>query len=295
MEIVSGAEWCYQSQVTCNHTCTGPDAWGEVFEPCLGRFQSPINIVTRRVLPDDRLTPFHFTGYQETFHTNLTNNGHTVQMDLPSTIKIEGGKLAGPYKAIQLHLHWGKEGGPGSEHMIDGEQFPMEMHIVHIKDEYDTLSQAVGDPSGVAVLGFFFQEGTSANKKFDPLINALKNITQPSKSTMLNGVSLGMFIPPEENLTKYFRYDGSLTTPNCDEAVVWTLFENVILLSRKQLAAFSQLQVSSGERMVKTYRPVQPLHGRQVYYSRGHVALVSAGLIIMSMLLSNTPSLHTAV
>ncbi|KAF3692601.1 Carbonic anhydrase 4 [Channa argus] len=279
MEIVSGA---------------GPDAWGEVFQPCRGRYQSPVNIVTRRVLRDDCLGPFELIGYQNTFHGNFTNNGHTVQLDLPSTIKIKGGKLPVPYKAIQVHLHWGKEGGPGSEHWIDGEQFPMEMHIVHIKEEYDSLSQAVRDRSGVAVLGFFFQEGRSANKNFDPLINALKNITQPSSSTTLSGVSLQMFIPPQESLTKYFRYDGSLTTPSCDEAVVWSLFENVVLLSRTQLAAFSQLKVSNGEQMVKTYRPVQPLNGRPVYYSRGHVALVSSGLVIMTTLLSSAISLHTA-
>ena len=33
------------------------------------------------------------------------------------------------------------------------------MHIVHIKEEYDTLDQAVADDTGVAVLGFFFQVG----------------------------------------------------------------------------------------------------------------------------------------
>lgn len=31
------------------------------------------------------------------------------------------------------------------------------MHIVHIKEEYDSLSQALRDPRGVAVLGFLFQ------------------------------------------------------------------------------------------------------------------------------------------
>lgn len=31
------------------------------------------------------------------------------------------------------------------------------MHIVHIKEEYESLSQAVRDRTGVAVLGFFFQ------------------------------------------------------------------------------------------------------------------------------------------
>ena len=51
----------------------------------------------------------------------------SVQLDLPSSIKIKGGNLAAQYKAIQLHLHWGVDGGPGSEHTIDGEQFPMEV------------------------------------------------------------------------------------------------------------------------------------------------------------------------
>ncbi|XP_070762423.1 carbonic anhydrase 4b [Enoplosus armatus] len=293
MEIVSGADWCYQSEVTCNHTCTGPDVWGLVSQHCSGRAQSPVNIVTRRVLLDERLTPFHFIGYQDTFHGRLINNGHTAELDLPSSMRIKGGNLAVPYKAYQLHLHWGKDGGPGSEHTIDGEQFPMEMHIVHIKEEYDSLSQAVRDRTGVAVLGFVFQESESANKKFDPLINALKYITQPANSVTLRGVSLEMFIPPQKNMTKYFRYDGSLTTPNCAEAVVWSLFESTIPLSRKQLAAFSQLQFPDRKQMVKTYRPVQPLNGRQVYYSGGHVAVVSTVLLIMSVLVSSALSLHT--
>uniref|UniRef100_A0AAQ6IEF6 Carbonic anhydrase n=1 Tax=Anabas testudineus TaxID=64144 RepID=A0AAQ6IEF6_ANATE len=274
---------CYQSQVTCNHTCKGPEAWGDVSHHCNAQAQSPINIVTKKVLPDEHLTPFQFIGYQETFHGTLINNGHTVQLDLPSSIKIEGGNLAGPYKAMQLHLHWGKEGGPGSEHTIDGEQFPMEMHIVHIKEEYSSLSQAVTDQAGVAVLGFFFEESDSANKKFDPLINALKNIT-----LALSGVSLDMFILPQENMTKYYRYDGSLTTPDCDEAVVWSLFEDRIHLSREQLTAFSQLQFANGSPMVKTNRPVQPVNERQVYHSGGHVALVSTVLFILSTLLSSS-------
>ncbi|KAM7399113.1 hypothetical protein PAMP_018405 [Pampus punctatissimus] len=262
----------------------GPDKWGGISQSCSGRAQSPVNIVTRRMLLDERLTPFNFIGYQDTFHGRLINNGHTVQLDLPSSIQINGGNLATTYKAAQLHLHWGKDGGPGSEHTIDGEQFPMEMHIVHIKEEYDSLSEAVKDPAGVAVLGFLFQESNSANKKFDPLINALKYITRADNSTTLRGVSLDMFIPSQKNMTKYLRYDGSLTTPDCSEAVVWSLFESTIPLSSKQLAAFKQLQFPEGKQMMNTYRPVQPLNGRHVYYSGGHVALVSTVLFIGSVL-----------
>lgn len=58
---------------------------------------------------------------------------------------------------------------------------------------------------------------------------------------MLSGVSLEMFIPSKENLTKYFRYIGSLTTPDCAEAVVWSLFEIPIPLSKKQVIIFTTL------------------------------------------------------
>uniref|UniRef100_A0A3Q3NIZ8 Carbonic anhydrase n=1 Tax=Labrus bergylta TaxID=56723 RepID=A0A3Q3NIZ8_9LABR len=257
-----------------------PDVWGAVSRHCSGRHQSPVNIVTRKVLPDGQLTPFHFIGYQEAFHGRLINNGHTVHLDLPSRIKIKGGNLAVPYKALQVHLHWGNDGGPGSEHTIDGEQFSMEMHIVHIKEEYSSVSQALRDPTGVAVLGFFFQ-----------ISYCLVNIfLKPGNSTTLGGVSLDMFIHPQIDMTKYYRYYGSLTTPNCAEAVIWSLFENPIPLSRKQLAAFSKLQFSNGRQMVKTFRPVQPLNGRQVYYSGGHVAVVSTVLLIMSVMMSTTLS-----
>nr|XP_020476383.1 carbonic anhydrase 4-like [Monopterus albus] len=293
MKIVSGAEWCYQSQFRCDHTCTVPDSWGKLHHQCSGGAQSPVNIVTRSVQRDEHLIPFKLTGYEKKLHGHLINNGHTIQMDLPSSLKIERGNLTVPYKALQFHLHWGKNGGPGSEHTIDGEQFPMEMHVVHIKEEYDCLSQAAKDGTGVAVLGFFFQEHPSANKKFDPLIDALKNITYPTNRTTLRGVSLDMFLPSRDNLTKYFRYDGSLTTPNCSEGVVWSLFESTIPLSKEQLASFSQLRFSDGNHMVNTYRPVQPLNGRQVYYSRGHAVLISTVLLFMSTLLSSALSLHT--
>lgn len=54
-------------------------------------------------------------------------------------------------------------------------------------------------------------------------------------STTLNGISLSSLISSEENMTKYYRYEGSLTTPYCTEAVVWTLFEFPIPLSKDQV------------------------------------------------------------
>lgn len=54
-------------------------------------------------------------------------------------------------------------------------------------------------------------------------------------NTTLTGISLSNLILSEENMTKYFRYEGSLTTPYCTESVVWTLFEFPIPLSKDQV------------------------------------------------------------
>ncbi len=51
----------------------------------------------------------------------------SVQVSIPITATVSGGNLEEPYKAVQFHLHWGTGGGPGSEHTVDGEQYPMEV------------------------------------------------------------------------------------------------------------------------------------------------------------------------
>ncbi len=37
---------------------------------------------------------------------------------------------------------------------------------------------------------------------------------------------------PGVDRTKYYRYLGSLTTPNCDEGVIWTIFKDPIKVSQ---------------------------------------------------------------
>lgn len=42
--------------------------------------------------------------------------------------------------------------------------------------------------------------------------------------------------------TKYYRYLGSLTTPACNEAVVWTVFKDPIMVSKDLVGFFFNSQ-----------------------------------------------------
>uniref|UniRef100_A0A3B4AIG6 Carbonic anhydrase n=1 Tax=Periophthalmus magnuspinnatus TaxID=409849 RepID=A0A3B4AIG6_9GOBI len=249
-----------------------PNKWDHANSDCDGRYQSPINVVTRKTLLDERLTPFKFTNYQQIFRGFIKNNGHSVQVGVPHLSTISGGGLSTTYKAVQFHLHWGNSKGPGSEHTIDGEQYPMELHIVHMKHHYTDLSTALADQEGVAVL-----VASSTVNKYS------LNVFVSDGNTSLPPVSLAQLLPPEQNLTSFYRYKGSLTTPGCTEAVVWTLFENTIPLSSDQLRAFFDLKFHDGKPMVDTFRPVQPLNGRQVFRSGATVALTSTALLVAAL------------
>ncbi|XP_005800879.2 carbonic anhydrase 4-like [Xiphophorus maculatus] len=275
--------WCYHSQSTCDHPCSVPEKWTVGNKDCGGKSQSPVNIVTRKAVRDERLTPLEFKNYQHTFKIVMTNTGHSVQVNIPIISAISGGDLSTTYKAVQLHMHWGKDGGPGSEHTIDGEQYPMELHIVHMKNKYADLATALRDPEGVAVLGFFYEVSKSPNRMYDTIIKGVQSVASKNVSFSLPSISLAQLIPPEQKLTSYYRYQGSLTTPPCSESVVWTVFETPIPLSMDQMKAFSMVQFHDNKSMVNNFRPVQPLNGRLVYHSGGAALLVSSALLAAAL------------
>lgn len=79
--------------------CIGPDDWESVASACGRSKQSPINIVTKQVVFDSRLTPVQFTGYQETVNTVITNNGHTGKL-LLNIAYIFTGNIFYPLKTV---------------------------------------------------------------------------------------------------------------------------------------------------------------------------------------------------
>ena len=50
---------------------------------------------------------------------------------------------------------------------------------------------------------------------------------------------------PQQHMSQYYRYHGSLTTPPCSQAVVWTLFEVPIQISWSQVGPSTTSRISN--------------------------------------------------
>lgn len=67
-------------------------------------------------------------------------------------------------------------------------------------------------------------------------------ILTPGQATKVKPFPL-MSLLPKHNMSQYYRYYGSLTTPPCSQAVVWTLYEVPIYISWSQVSPLGSDQV----------------------------------------------------
>ncbi|XP_036402284.1 carbonic anhydrase XVb [Megalops cyprinoides] len=261
--------WCYHEH-SCNDT-----VWVTVpYGVCNGTRQSPIDIITASVQGDASLTAFTFNGFSNnTALKKISNTGDTVKVEISSgLVSVAGGGLPTSYDSLQFHLHWGNTSSTdGSEHTVDGKGYPMELHIVNIKSEFNgNTTLAVKDPEGLAALGFFIEASNDIGlpESWKSLTSYLKNITNKGDQAYLqHHISLDDLLVGVDR-TKYYRYLGSLTTPLCQEAVVWTVFKDPIKVSKDLIDLFSTTVYfntsSESPLMTNVYRSIQPLNGRVV-------------------------------
>ena len=154
--------------------------------------------------------------------------------NLPS---VSGGGLPGKkFNFAQLHFHWAsdhKKGG--SEHLIGSKRYSAEMHLVHFNDKYGTLAEAVKHEDGLAVLGVFLDiQGKNDNVPFRHFVDLFSLVkTEGQETAVPHPIPLMDLLP--DSVDDFYRYQGSLTTPQCNEIVTWTLFATSISLSEKQV------------------------------------------------------------
>ncbi|XP_028327227.1 carbonic anhydrase 14 isoform X1 [Gouania willdenowi] len=265
--------WTYSGLV-------GQSEWSEYFPECGGTAQSPVDVITTQTKYDSSLIPVTPLGYSQ--HGNkpftLYNNGHTAVIELPEWMGLGG--LPWLFTAVQMHLHWGS-GGPshgGSEHTINGLSADAELHVVHYNSElYPNMSAAMTQRNGLAVLGILIvvikglKTGEETNPGFNNILNYLSRIRHAKQSAFIPAFDVQTLLP--KDLGRYYRYNGSLTTPPCYQSVMWTLFNERVQISKAQLLKMETLLYSSTaeepDRMLlqDNYRATQPLNHRVIFAS----------------------------
>uniref|UniRef100_UPI0037E77451 carbonic anhydrase 14 isoform X2 n=1 Tax=Semicossyphus pulcher TaxID=241346 RepID=UPI0037E77451 len=259
--------WTYKGLV-------GQSEWSQYFPACGGTSQSPVDVMTTQTKYDPNLIPLTPLGYGQ--HGNnpftLHNNGHTVVIELPDWMGIGG--LPWLFTAAQMHLHWGS-GGPshgGSEHTINGLSADAELHVVHYNSElYPNMSTAMTKRDGLAVLGVLIVTGEETNPGFNNIINYLSRVRHADQKVFIPAFDIQSLLP--QDLGRYYRYNGSLTTPPCYQSVIWSVFHERVQISKAQLLKMETLLYSTKseepERMLlqDNYRATQPLNHRVVFAS----------------------------
>jgi len=233
----------------------GPTNWGAIddsFEECrTGTSQSPVDIAT--AVPAD-LPPLEFD-YSAT-PLVVENTGHVIEVPMPEdsdhTLTI-GGDV---YRLVQYHFH------APSEHTLDGDSFDVEVHLVHQDDE-----------GQLAVVGVFLDgEGHPSELLASVMNNAPE---EAGEEVAVEEEWSPMALVPAEGssveISSYYTYPGSLTTPGCTEGVRWIVLEDRLGASS---AATDRLhELISGFPGYGDHednnRPTQPLHDREIERSGG--------------------------
>ncbi|XP_046648360.1 carbonic anhydrase 2-like [Daphnia pulicaria] len=257
----SASSWNYQDT----------NAWANLpNSACGAKQQSPIDI-RPRLSEKKAFSKLSFENYGNIDKMGLVNSGSSVVYTLPSTFpknrvpSISGGGLNDVYNFIQFHLHWGANSAKGSEHLMNSKSYPAELHLVHYNTKYGSFAEATKHSDGLAVLGIFISVGPNDNEFFQPLVGQLDEvITAQSETILTNLVPFKNLLPKQT--TSFYRYSGSLTTPICNEIVIWTVFDNPIQISEKQLAKFRKLEDNTAKSLVDNFRPAQQLNGRIKFY-----------------------------
>jgi carbonic anhydrase len=221
------SKWGYDSK-------EGPAAWAKLsreWRSCAwGHQQTPLD------LKDTVRAELHLSIAYQPMPVSIVNNGHTIEVKCPPGSKAE---IAGEhYDLIQYHFH------RPSEHVVAGQRFDMELHLVH------------RNPDGhLAVIGVFIRPGT-ANLALQSLWSVMPPERGEEKETSVR-LNPAQLLPSNST---YYRYFGSLTTPPCSEDVLWTVFKEPIEASEAQINQFAQLYPNNA-------RPTQKVRRRFVLSS----------------------------
>lgn len=294
------------------------EAWSGAYSMCNNQNESPIDIDTEAVRYDGDQCSAEFEWDVEFEHETFSvkNNGHSLSLTAVETttlsLKTDGvfalndgtkyftvnyaddtiakfpnyfqpkGSKHTDFCLAGFHFHWGQDSESGSEHLVNGHQYPLEIHFVHYSCEHAhigvTLDQfpdeasvnnvkAEGDAYQLGVVGFFYEISEEDNPAFDAILNAtiMEHVNLPAEPanasfTGLNIVkhlNLTALIPADYASAGYYAYEGSLTTPPCTDIVRWHVMNAKGSISESQMERFRGLMSTAEHHIAPNFREVQ--------------------------------------
>jgi carbonic anhydrase len=225
MNMPSTPVWSYDG-------ASGPQAWAQLkpeYAACgKGERQSPIDVRDGIKVQLDAVE-FHY----QAPNFRVLDDGRTVRVLVApgSSMEVMGRQFE--LKHLQFHR-------PSEVH-LNGKAFDMAVHLVH--------QDAQGRTAIVAVQ----LERGSAHPVVQAVWNNLpleKNTEQVARSTL----DLQALLPADQ---RYATFMGSMTSPPCQEGVLWVVMKQPVNISDYQVAVFSRLYPMNA-------RPLQSVNGRMV-------------------------------
>lgn len=125
-----------------------------------------------------------------------------------------------------MHFHW-----RGSEHFLNNVKYAGEIHL---------LFQSQQSKTKYSVIALLIKLVNNENHAMRPVVEKLDDITKFLAETESTKISLENIVPL--TIKQYFRYSGSMTTPDCDETVEWNVVDTPMIgLSEDQIISFQTL------------------------------------------------------
>ena len=111
--------------------------------------------MTADTVTSEDLKPLTFSkGWTEPMSGTLDNLGYTVTFRPNASSVTTLQTHTGEYEFDHFHYHWGERAGYGSEHLVDGKQYDLEIHFVFKKVK--NTNPNAGD--AISVLGVLILE-----------------------------------------------------------------------------------------------------------------------------------------
>jgi carbonic anhydrase len=224
---------------------------------CQGQKNSPIDIPTKVTNSSSylKITSKFYPMLNGIQWLNLNSNEFYLNLTkLTGYLMVSKNETNYKYSLEGIKLH------SPAEHSIRGQRYETELQIIHKKDtDWLTNSGMKLDPDSnnlYLIISVLFTSSTNDTNSI------LAGFDFANFGNQLNGVDISPYANSGAN---FYHYEGSQTTPACEENVNWMILENIQTMTNTQYSVINSL-------ITKIYpkgnsRDIKPLNSRTIYYS----------------------------